>query len=174
MAIPAIAAALSRGLVADVLGSVAGLQLSIDVRLDAEGLKQLKGKRRTAVYRAVNRAAKPVKEAVIANASKLKRTGALAKAIGTKTRIYAGGVVTVIGPKMSFKRRTKTKKKGPNKGTRSNIRPYLYANLLEKGTIRAAAKPFLEPAWDAHGPGYMRRVRAEIAAELAAVMQSGG
>jgi HK97 gp10 family phage protein len=162
------------GLVTDAVGTISGLSLSVDVKLDMEGLKRLRGKQRTAVYRAVNRTAKPVKEAVISNAQRLARLGNLAKSIGTKTKIYPKGIVTVIGPKMSFARKTKTKKKGLNKGTRGNIRPYLYAHFLERGTVRAKAKPFLKPAWDAAGPDYVNQVRLAIAEELAKVMQAKG
>lgn len=184
MALPALLApflrtllkAVAEDLVKDVAAEASSFDLSISVELDLSNLLKLKGKARQAVYRGVNRAAKPVREAVVARATAIKLHGFTAKSIGTKTRMYARGIITVIGPKMSFSRKRpgKAATRGAGKGTRPNVAPYRYAWLIEFGTVRSKIKAFLQPAWDQAGPGYRKRVVGEIAAELAKVTGNAG
>lgn len=163
--------ALARELITGVMGEVSALQLGIAVQLDLEKFGALKKKAKVAVIIGCNRAAKPVKESVIAHAQSIARFGFLAKSIGTKTRVYpSGAVVTVIGPKMSYTRSRGTYKRGPRAGEPKKSIPFLYAWLLERGTKHAAKKPFLQPAWDQHGPGYITAASREIGRELAKVL----
>lgn len=65
-----------------------------------------------------------------------KETGQLKKSLGKKApKTYQSGViVVVIGPREGFK--------DPDTGRN----PVKYAHLVELGTVRARAKPFLRPA----------------------------
>lgn len=162
---------LVQSLVQDATAEVQKLDLSVSVQLDLTKFDHLKKNIKRAVIIGCNRAAKPVRAAVIANAQGISRHGFLAKSIGTKTRFYPSkAIVTVIGPKMSFARTKGKFARGPRAGQTRRHVPYLYSWLLEKGTKRSAAKPFLKPAWDTEGPGYLRRVAAEIEAEVAKLL----
>jgi len=182
MPIPALAAVVqllgkqlvqevAKELVREVAASASAVQLEVKVELDLENLKRLKKEARQAVYRAVQRAAKPTREAVIQGAERIKKYGFLAKSIGTKTRIKKGVIFTVIGPKMSFTRVRPGKKstRGKSKGTKPKVAPYRYAWILEFGSYRTKPKTFLEQAWNQTGPGYKGRVIEEVAIELAKV-----
>ncbi len=142
-------------------------ELSITCQVDLPDLSTLKGKYKSAAFRAINRAAKPIRERVIAEAQKIAKWGFLWKSIGTKTKLMPGGVfVTIIGPKMSYMR--KKGKRGD--GSKINHRPYLYAWLLEKGTKRSRMFPFLKPAWDAVGKeAFLNRARSELLIEFAKI-----
>lgn len=69
------------------------------------------------------------------------RTGLLRKSLGVRVRTYLarGVVVAVVGPRRGFRRDV------PGVGT---VDPVNYAHLVEYGTNKSAAKPFLRPAWD--------------------------
>lgn len=161
---------LAGAMVREVLGSVSrDVQLSVSVQLDIERLLKLRKGARGAVNRAANKAAKPVRLAVIANAMRIARYGFLGKSIGTKTKLYPNGrVLSVVGPKMSYSRMKGKFQKGPRKGQSRRHVPYLYSWLLERGTKRARPRPFLKPAWDSDGgERYLRRLAEGIQAELA-------
>lgn len=145
------------------------VDIQAEVVLDLDKFGKLKNKAKRAVIIGANRAAKPVRAAVEANALAIARRGFTAKSVGTKTRFYAGAksVVTIIGPKMSFTRSAGKFTRGPRKGETKKAIPYLYAWLIEKGTVRSKARPFLGPALDARGPAYRAAVVAEVGAELA-------
>lgn len=166
--------AVAEDLVKEVAAEAKGFDLTVSVKLDLTGLTKLKGQQRRAVYRAVQRCAKPIRASVISEAGKIKKYGFLMRSIGSKTRIYKGGIVTVVGPKMSFvrKRPGKAATRGENKGQRPNVRPFMYAWILEKGSKRTKKLPFLQPAWEREGPGYRERLVSEIAGELAKVSPS--
>jgi hypothetical protein len=144
--------------------ALSGFRLAITCELDLPDLSTLKGKYKSAAFRAINRAAKPIRERVISEANAIARYGFLAKSIGTKTKIMPGGAfVTVIGPKMSFER-----KKG-KRGDGSKIvhKPYKYAWLLEHGTKRSRKLPFLSNAWNAAGKdAWLNRARQELRSEF--------
>lgn len=163
--------AVAADLVQEVAAEAKGFDLTVSVKLDLAGLTKLKGEQRRAVYRAVQRCAKPIRAAVISEAGRIKKFGFLMRSIGSKTRIYKGGIVTVVGPKMSFLRQRpgKARTRGPDRGTKPRVRPFMYAWILEKGSKRSKKLPFLQPAWEREGPGYRDRLVAEIAGELAKV-----
>lgn len=181
MPIPAIAAVvnllgkqlveeIARDLVKEVSASANAVALTVDVELDVEALKKLRKESRQAVYRAAQRTAKPTREAVVREATAIKRYGFLAKSIGTKTRVKKGHIFTVIGPKMSFTRaKPKKATRGKSKGTKPKVAPYKYAWILEYGSARTKPYKWLDKAWQRTGSGYKKRLIAEIAAELAKV-----
>jgi len=141
--------------------------ITAGVELDLVDLAAVKGKAKRAVIIGANRAAKPVKAAVVSEAEKIRRHGFSAKAVGTKTRTYpSGSFVTVIGPKMSYSRTKGKRTRGKRKGEKIRHVPYLYAWLLNKGTKRSKAKPFIQRAWSSTKAAYESGVEAAIAAEM--------
>jgi HK97 gp10 family phage protein len=69
-----------------------------------------------------------------------RRSGQLAKSIGAKVKTYRGSgkVVGIIGPRQDFKIMYHGKP----------VDPVRYAHLVEYGTVRSRAFPFLRPALD--------------------------
>jgi hypothetical protein len=137
--------------------------------LDLPNLSELKGKNKSAAYRAINRAAKPIREAVINEATRIAVWGFLYKSIGTKTKLYAGSkFMTAIGPKSSYIRKGKKRKSGKHKGEKPVIRPVRFGWLLAKGTRRTRKFDFLTAAWVATGQGaFINRAYAELRSEFA-------
>lgn len=108
---------------------------------------------------ALNKAAAPVKAAVVRHAEAIARYGFLARSIRIKVKVYdgrgnatarskAGTGVTIIGPSASFSRVIRGRKtRGPLKGQpRGKARPAKYGHLVERGTVRSRPRPFLAPA----------------------------
>ena len=117
-----------------------------------------------------------------ANAKSVADTGLLAKSIGRKVKVYRGSgvVVGVIGPQAGFRRIVERPKKGSRrakfiketlgikygKGTgRIIMDPNNYAHLVELGSRRSRAHPFMRPAWDT--------AKAESEAAIAATLKEG-
>jgi HK97 gp10 family phage protein len=74
----------------------------------------------------------------------VKETGLLRKSLGKKVKVYTKGVgVAVVGPRVGFKQEV------TRRGVKVWSNPVRYAHLVELGTGRTAAKPFLKPALDA-------------------------
>jgi len=161
----------ARELVREVSASASAVAVTIDVELDLENMKRLTKEARKAVYRAAQRVAKPTREAVVQEATAIRKYGFLAKSIGTKTRVKRGHIYTVVGPKVSFERKRpgKAATRGAGKGTKPSVKPYKYAWILEHGSYRTKPRKWLEKAWVRTGPGYKRRLIAEIAEELGKV-----
>lgn len=155
-----------------VTASTGHATLKIRVDLDLENYKQLPPKLRRAVIIGCNRAAKPVKAAMISNAEKIARHGFTAKSIGTKTQFNAkrGSVVTVIGTKMSFTRTKGKYTRGPRIGTPRKFTPWRTGRLVESGTFRTMPEPWLKPAFDATAQTFLETARREVAAEMAKVL----
>lgn len=115
-----------------------------------------------------NRAAKPVRQAVIAEAESIQRFGFLAKSIGTKTRSYKPtNLVSVVGPKMSFTRTKGTYTRGPRAGEKRKHIPYLYSWLVDRGTKRSRKFGFLEKAYNSTGNAFAGDLAKAMADELA-------
>jgi HK97 gp10 family phage protein len=81
------------------------------------------------------------------------RTGMLRRSIGWRVIAYrrSGIVVGMIGPRTGF-RTTRQGRVRTALGKRykaTGINPTRYSHLVEFGTHRSRAKPFLRPAWDA-------------------------
>lgn len=116
--------------------------------------------RNKAIRIAMNKAAAQVKEAVVANAP--SRTGALKKSIRIIIKNYQNKNVwvAIIGPKSDFK---KTTGRGQFKVV---SRPALYAKLVEQGTKRAKARPFLAPAYESTKQGFCDTMIKAIADQV--------
>lgn len=105
---------------------------------------------------------------------RLIERGLLKKSLGLKMRVYKDGsvVLAVVGARKNFKRRVKAtstqiaaiaatitgtgrarqraiaKALKSDRGQAGYQDPSKIAHLVEFGTVRAKAKPFLRPAWD--------------------------
>jgi hypothetical protein len=134
-------------------------------------LERLKKNFRKAVLIGSNRAAKPTRGQVSESALRIARYGHLAKSIGTKSRIYpSGNYAAAIGPKMSFVRSLGVWTRGKRKGQKKRSVPYKYAHLVEKGTKRSKARPFLGTA-AAEVAEYPARAALEIEREVEKILQ---
>lgn len=145
------------------------LNLKLRVDLDLDRLKKLPPKLRRAVIIGCNRAAKPVRAAIESNAAAIARYGFYSRSIGTKTRLKKTSVLTVIGPKMSFTRVKGKYRRGPSKGLNRKHVPWLYARVVERGSLRSRARPVLQPAFDSTAQQYLEDCRREVAGEMAKV-----
>ncbi len=107
----------------------------------------------TAERRAVTKSARVVRKEARTLAP--RETGSLKKSLNFVVRSYAQGgetkkAVGIVGPEKDFKvkipdRVTGGPKRGKGRGKRAHI-PQNYSHLVELGTRRSKAKPFLEPA----------------------------
>ena len=141
-----------------------GSRVELDMR-PAEGLCQ--GGIRRAMRIGLNRAASPVKASVVGHAEAIKRFGFLAKAIRIKTKSYpADRFVAVIGPSTKYTRTKGKFKKGKRKGQPKKFVPGKYAHLVERGTKRSQAKPFLGPAHAATAARFLEQVGIETGREI--------
>ncbi len=114
-------------------------------------------KKRAITLKAIKAGAKLVQRA--AKAKVVKRSGALKQSIGTKAQKGRKGktlALAVVG--------ARTKVVQQYKGR--SVRPAKYAHLVERGTARAAAKPFLKPALDGQKGQVSRAVLDTLAAEV--------
>ncbi|QEL18532.1 hypothetical protein [Limnoglobus roseus] len=138
------------------------------VTLDLAPLDGMRKGVKLALKIAGNRAAKPIRERVIAEATSIQRYGFLAASIGTKTQSYKPtNIVSVVGPKMSFTRTRGTYKRGPRKGQKRKHIPYLYSWLVDKGTKRSRKFGFLDKAYNSAAGNYAADLTKAFADELA-------
>lgn len=151
--------------------------LTGDVHLNLAPLLELKGKGvRTAIRIGVNRAAKPVKAAYVAEAQAIARYGFLGKSVGTKQQTYRDGLVTVavIGPKRSYVRTKGSYTRGKKAGEKRRIRPANYARIVDQGTGRSRARKFASNAMARAGAQYPDAAAREIKAEIEKILPTGG
>jgi HK97 gp10 family phage protein len=85
------------------------------------------------------------------------RTGTLRKSIGAKVKSYPSRrvVVAIVGPRRGFRKDIE------GVGT---VDPVNYAHLVEFGSRRSQAKPFMRPAWD-ENVARIREAMAQILIE---------
>ncbi len=131
-------------------------------RLKAYGLRK-------AIRIAVNRSTGPLKGAEQAAAQLIAKTGATAKSIRIKVKVYRQFfTVAVVGPAGGFVRKGARVKRGRRskvpfrRNLRKDIRPARYAHILERGSKRSRPRPFITPA-----EPVLFQVRDRIAAEVA-------
>lgn len=140
------------------------------VKLDLRPLGYLRGSQMNkAIRKAMNKAAAPVKQALVAAAP--SRTGALRKSIRirikyySKTRTWAA----VVGPS-----RQKKKPQTPAKRRRKRRRPFgptRYAWQLEFGTSHGRSKPWLRPTLRATRGRFGSILTQALKANIAQVLQ---
>lgn len=125
--------------------------MSIDVKIDMRGVRdiqrtieRLAPELRKAAYKAVISAgARVVLREAKARAP--KDTGILKRSLGIKAKVYGSTPYAVIGPRFGVKGTPRI----TAKGKKITPHPYFYSRLVENGTARTAAKPFMRPALDA-------------------------
>lgn len=99
-----------------------------------------------------------------------KETGLLRKSIGSKVKVYPSGVtVAIVGPRTGFRQQV-TRKRGRWVPKVETANPTKYAHLVELGTARASAKPFLRPAF----AGKAEAIREAMRQIAQAALQEGG
>lgn len=131
----------------------------------AEGLTR--GGLRKATRIGINRAASPVKAAVVAQAEAVRRFGFMAKAVRIRLRTYpADRFVAVIGPASKVVRTKGKFKKGKRKGQPKKIIPAKYAHLVNAGTVRSKATHWLDRAHAQSAPRFLATVGAEVGREV--------
>lgn len=87
----------------------------------------------------------PVRKAARANLNKSKDSGLLQKSLGLTVRKTRRGQLTArVGARSGFTQMVT--RKGSSKPIKAN--PTKYAHLVEYGTSKSAAKPFIRPAID--------------------------
>lgn len=146
--------------------------IAADFFLDLSPLENVRGSAvRMALRQGINKAAAPVKAAVVSGAERIKLRGFIAKSIRIKVKMYDQSTkwVAVIGPGSKFSRARPGKK--PKGKPRQRIFPAHYAHFTEKGTGRMNPKPFLKPALDATRGRFLEAIRINMKEKLAAVMQ---
>lgn len=113
----------------------------------ADALKLLSKKMQREIgYEAVVTAMTPVVTRAKRYARRSIETGNLQDSIGIKAtpKVRKGRLYAIVGPRRKF-----TKADPGGKGFR---RATNYAHLVEFGTSKSAAKPFMRPAWAAEKP----------------------
>ena len=125
---------------------------SVDKNVRKKLMRKAITKATQPVAKAAKRGARSVVNQVAANdelGQAMKSSGLLAKSIGSKVKTYPSGVVVgLVGPRGGFNRQIGVRKRGKNAGQAINADPIYYAHLVEYGTRRSRAKPFMRPAWD--------------------------
>jgi len=99
----------------------------------------------------------PVRKAASKHASTAKDTGQLHKSIGLTVRRvrrkgqYVNRYTARVGPRSKFAIVMGSYTKGKKKGQPIRRDPRNYAHLIEYGTSKMAARPFIRPALDSAG-----------------------
>lgn len=95
------------------------------------------------------------------------RTRVLKKSLGRKLKVYRNGtVVGIIGPRTGRKVQVGTVRTGPNAGQPIYEDPSNIAHLVELGTHRSRAYPFMRPALEESRGEASSAVAEAVAAEL--------
>lgn len=133
--------------------------VGVKVFTSFDGLEAIErtAKRRAITLKAIKAGAKLVQAR--AKTKVVKRSGALRQSIGIKAEKGRKGktlALAVVGARVKVVRQYKGK----------SIRPAKYAHLVEKGTSRAAAKPFLKPSLDGQKTAVSKAVLDTLAAEI--------
>ena len=127
------------------------------IRLNIQGLEPLKKTLRDlpetlkkSGEKAVLRAGgAPIRKAAKRYAASSKDSGLLLKSIGLNVKTVKGVTSVRVGPRKGFEgkpKQVKSRKTGKIRTVTPN--PIYYAHLVEFGTSRTAAKPFMRPAID--------------------------
>ncbi len=136
----------------DGIGQVVLNLQSVDKNVRKKLLRKAITKATQPVAKAAKRGARDVVNQVAANdevGQAMKSSGLMAKSIGSKVKTYPSGVVVgLVGPRSGFNRQVGVRKRGAKIGQPINVDPIFYAHLVEYGTRRSRAKPFMRPAWD--------------------------
>lgn len=128
------------------------------VNLDLRNLTALERRHRAVTKRAINRAARPVRAAVVAQAENIKRFGFLAKSIRQKSKVYSkDSHVLVVGPSMRYERKKGKISRGPRKGQPRIYAPWRYSNVITSPKSNKY-RPWLKNAFHATSERYLQPV----------------
>lgn len=118
-----------------------------------------------------NRMLRPaVREAVgvirkMAKDNVIEETGLLKQSIGTKIKTYKDVVFGVVGPRTGFKEGVfRVLEDGRKVAVISD--PVRYAHLVEFGTSKQKAYPFMRPAYDLGEAEALRKMQSRVTLEL--------
>jgi HK97 gp10 family phage protein len=128
----------------------------IGAKMDKRSLADLQKNLRGASDKVVLRILPPATRAAarqvvnVARSNVPKRTGQLKKSLGLRVKTYRkdGKAYAAIGARSGFKIQTGVVSRGPKAGEPIYSNPTQYLHLVERGTSRSAAHPFLRPALD--------------------------
>lgn len=142
------------------------LAARVDLDLSpSEGLQ--KSGLRKATRIGLNRAASPVKAAVVSHAEAVKRFGYVGKAVRIRLRTYpADRFVAVIGPSTKYTRKKGKFSRGKKKGQARVFRPSKYAALVNSGTRHGRPTHWLDQARDQAGPGFVATAPGLVLQEI--------
>lgn len=125
---------------------------------------------RKAIRISINAGASPVKARVVSNASENNRTGAHAKSIRIRVKLYGSGKpgVVIVGAKRGLQilRTIRTGNGRKKKKRKIVVRPARYTALLERDTKHKRGTKFLTNAFAATAPTYQGAVITRLRAEL--------
>lgn len=96
---------------------------------------------------ALREGAKPIAAAAKSNAGRSKETGLLQESIGVTVKKVRGRLSARVGARTGFGREVSRGGYGPRARTVYSD-PSKYAHLVEYGTSKTAARPFMRPAID--------------------------
>lgn len=145
------------------------VSLMIDIKVDAnlDNLTNLRKSLQNKIMRpAVTKASRPILKAAKANSSQVKRSGALQKSWGIKTKTGRTAVYCVVGPKSAYRIVLGVATKGKSKGRQITARPGSYLHFLEKDGSRIRAKPVLRPAVQSQESQISTTIETEVAAGI--------
>lgn len=140
-----------------------GRAVGVQVFTSFPGLDAIErtARKRAVTLKAVKAGAKLVQQR--AKPSAPKRTGALRQSIGIKSQKGSRGktlALAVIGARSKVAKTLRGK----------TVRPAKYAHLVERGTRRSRANPFLKPALDSQKVQISRAILDALAAEIQRVL----
>jgi len=124
----------------------------METQIHVTGYKELMGAmrilpdalQRRVLLKAGQKAMQPVKRKAKGNAQAVRDTGALARSLVLVGRRYTRTNTVWVGVGPDSKATFEGVRRG--RTTAQKIKPAKYAHLVELGTSRTAAKPFLRPA----------------------------
>ncbi len=120
---------------------------------------------------ALSRAGRVPKAATIGTAGAIKRFGYLAKAIRIKTVVYpSGSGCVIVGPSSTYTRTKGKYTRGEHKGQPRKFQPSKYAHLVERGTKRSKATPFLQPALEQSKNPFVQAITDSMRTEIEKVL----
>lgn len=110
-----------------------------------------------------------------AKAQVRKATGLLRKSLGQKVKVFrdTGSAVAMVGPRVGFKIPLPPRTRGKKAGEVVYANPTQYSHLVEKGTRRSQAFPFLSSALESK-KGQILKSMANVIANAIEDAAKGG
>lgn len=138
---------------------------------DKKLIKKLKALSAATAKKVVRPAIEKAVKVVAKEAKRLapEQTKLLKKSIGQRVKTYkhSGAIVGIIGPRTGFKKEVIVDGKGEVRN------PTKYAHLVELGTSKRAAQPFLRPALENKRSAALAILRSDIAKNIDKQIKAG-